>query len=308
LRKVSKFRVAGQFLLGIILLLILYFNFGIRIYKFNAFYLLLAILSYFTLNLVLSFRLWKILCWIGYKNCNFLDILIAHLGGMIISDFTPGRSGYLTTPILMKSISKIDVKAGFAVILVSQAFEFIIKIVGAFFAVLLIFTGSKKLVLAFLIAAIFTSVISVLMLSPEILAKATKFKFVEKLLNKFGIKMEDFIDNLVKVRSYYIFIVAITIVGWFITALQWYLVGLALNINLGFLFFLFLQPLITLLMFIPVTPAGLGLMEGGNIIVFKLIGLHPSDALIYAIGVRLTTIIADSAGVFSIFKLKISSK
>ena len=303
-----KLRVLCRFLLGLFLLIILYFNFGINVQKFNIFYLTLATLSYFILNLILSFRIWKILHWIGYENCRFSDILISHLGGMIIGDFTPGRSGYLTVPVFMKNVSKISAKAGFATILVSQAFEFIVKIIGALFAILLIFTGSGELVLAFLIAALFTSSISILLLNPRIFAKATKVHIVNKLLKKFEIGLDEFIDYLTRVRSYYAFILAVTILGWFVTAFQWYLVGLALNISLNFLFFLFLQPLITLLMFIPITPAGLGLMESGNIAVFTLIGLNSSKALTYAIGVRLTTIVADSGGIFSILRLKYFSK
>ena len=186
-----------QFLIGLFLLIIIYLNFGISIEKFNVLYLIYASLLYFILNLMLSFRIWKILCWIGYKT-KYFDILLSHLGGMIIGDFTPGRSGYLATPFFIREISGPEVKAGLAAILVSQAFEFIVKIIGAFFAMLLLFAKDKSLIVTFLLAALFLSTISLFLLHPSILAS---IPLIRKITGKFQMNFDEFLSYLTKVRS-----------------------------------------------------------------------------------------------------------
>src|SRR5659263_789451 len=69
--------------------------------KTDMFYFVLACLSYLFLNLILASRLSYLLTKTGHE-IKFRDVFLSHMGGMIIGDLTPGRSGYFLTPSILK--------------------------------------------------------------------------------------------------------------------------------------------------------------------------------------------------------------
>ena len=64
-------------------------------------YLLLAFLAYFGINLLFTVRLRLVLRKDGVKT-SFGRTLLAQYAGMLTSDVTPGRSGYVLTPLYLK--------------------------------------------------------------------------------------------------------------------------------------------------------------------------------------------------------------
>jgi|Deesub1362A_J573_1020465.scaffolds.fasta_scaffold17161_2 hypothetical protein len=262
---------------------------------------LLSTLFYFLLNLTLAFRLKKVVeatgCSLRFKNA-----ISAHLGGMILSDFTPGRSGYLATPFILERISACDVNKGMAGILVPQAIEFLVKIFGAFLGLVLLAAATEKFreILSFsAIAMALLLFISVLIIAGSWSGFATKIPFPGFIKRR----LESYTAQSMKTRDSLRIILSLTLLGWIITAFQWYFVGMSLSINLEFFHYLLLQPLITLLMFIPLTPAGLGIMEGGAVATLYLLGIDPSTAFFYSILIRLSTLIADSPGILTITRV-----
>jgi len=261
----------------------------------------LSALSYFLLNLTLAFRLKKVVeatgCFVGFKNA-----VNAHLGGMILSDFTPGRSGYLATPFILERIGGCDVNKGMAGILVPQAIEFLVKLFGAFLGLVFLAAITEKFreILSFsAIAMALLLFISILIIAGSWSKFARKIPF-PKFIRR---RLESYTTQSMKTRNSLRVILSLTLLGWMITAFQWYFVGMSLSMNLEFFHYLLLQPLVTLLMFIPLTPAGLGIMEGGAVAILYLLGVDPSTAFFYSILVRLSTLVADSPGILTIMKV-----
>ena len=89
-------------------------------------YFILACISYLFLNLVLAFRLSYLLKKIGH-NIKYINVFLSHMGGMIVGDITPGRSGYFLTPPIMKKTSGIPITDGMACIFAPQGIEFILS-------------------------------------------------------------------------------------------------------------------------------------------------------------------------------------
>ena len=65
-------------------------------------YLLLAFLMYFGINLLFTVRLRRVLSKNGVKT-SFGKTLLAQYAGMLTSDVTPGRSGYILTPVYLET-------------------------------------------------------------------------------------------------------------------------------------------------------------------------------------------------------------
>ena len=85
-------------------------------------------------------------------------------------------------------------------------------------------------------------------------------------------------------------------IGWFFAALQWFYLGKALGIELPFFVFFLLHPLISILMFVPLTPAGFGVMEGGMVLVFSLLGISATIGFAFSVLVRVSILLVDLIG------------
>lgn len=299
----SRLKWVVQIAIGIGIILAIYFKLGVYDYPLyiDLRYVLLAAVSFFFLNVVLSFRLYKIVTGLGCK-IGYLRSLESHLGGMLLSDFTPGKSGYLTTPLILKRIAGCNTKIGMASILVPQAIEFLIKIFGALLALILLYTSSTHFKDLLLVAGIGIGMlfaISIIIL----LASWSERVRIPGFLKRFEIIFQSYFEHSVKTKDYILLLSSISIIGWFITAVQWYFIGAALNIDLSFIHYFLLQPLVSALMFVPLTPAGIGIMESGAIAAFFLLGVDASPAFFFSILARASMILGDMGGVLPLTKV-----
>ncbi|MFO7966449.1 MAG: lysylphosphatidylglycerol synthase transmembrane domain-containing protein [Archaeoglobaceae archaeon] len=280
-----------------------------RIYDYPLYidlrYVLLASISFFLLNVVLSFRLYKIVNILGCRT-SYLRSLESHLGGMLLSDFTPGKSGYLTTPLILKRIAGCNTKLGMASILVPQAIEFLIKIFGALLALILLYTSSTHFKDLLLVAGIGIGMLFAISIIILVASWSERVK-IPGFLKKFEVIFQGYFEHSVKTKDYILLLSSISIIGWFITAIQWYLIGEALNIELSFIHYFLLQPLVSALMFVPITPAGIGIMESGAIAAFYLLGVGTSPAFFFSILVRVSMILGDVGGVIPLTKVPLKS-
>lgn len=303
----SRLKWVVQIAIGVGIVLAIYFK--LRVYDYPLYidlrYILLAALSFLFLNFALSFRLYKIVTGLGCKT-GYLRSLESHLGGMLLSDFTPGKSGYLTTPLILKRIAGCNTKLGMASILVPQAIEFLIKIFGALLALILLYTSSTHFKDLLLVAGIGIGMlfaISIIIL----LASWSERLRIPGFLKRFEVIFQSYFEHSVKTKDYIILLSSISLIGWFITAVQWYFVGEALNIDLSFIHYFLLQPLVSALMFVPITPAGIGIMESGAIAAFYLLGVGTSPAFFFSLLVRVSMVIGDMGGVIPLTKVPVKS-
>ena len=101
-------------------------------------YLLLAFLMYFGINVLFAVRLRRVLSKNGVKT-SFGKTLLAQYAGMLTSDVTPGRSGYILTPVYLRD-QDVPTSKSLSSVLGIQTFEFLIKVAGGIGAVNLLVT------------------------------------------------------------------------------------------------------------------------------------------------------------------------
>ena len=299
-------RYALQVLAGFLILFVIILKFRENLpqlssIEFDLAFFALSLIPYTFLNLVLSFRLYFLLHKMG---CNpaYPRIFLAHLSGMLVGDATPGRSGYLMTPKFVESASDCSIQAGTAAIISPQGIEFLIKVVGASLAIVyLVLPVSESAMYSALFGTVFVLFLALALIW---LAWKSEFRIVGKLpfVSNYTPYFQDFRDKSLIVKENLLEVTLISLAGWVFAALQWQFIGLSLGLELSFLDYFLLHPLLTALSFVPVTPAGLGLVESGGVVVFYLMGLDPLSGFAFTLLARLSNVTGDLPGVALIFR------
>jgi glycosyltransferase 2 family protein len=289
-------------------------------------YLLLAFLMYFGINIFFTIRLRRVLSKGGVKT-SFWKTLLAQYAGMLTSDVTPGRSGYVLTPIYLRDQNVPSSKA-LSSILGIQTVEFLIKVIGgvgaAFFLLqtvpannwpttTILGVNVAFFVIALGIALMLTGALLLAAISwsekaISIFNRIANSRYLKRFTGGLMGKLEEYKDSAQKTRSAIPEIFLLTMVCWVLKGLEWYFLGLALGLTeIPFIGYFLIHPLVTALGFVPITPAGAGVQEFGIVGIMTLLFVAPSATILGAIGAfavlaRGLLIIEDLIGVPQIVK------
>ncbi|MGD0204636.1 MAG: lysylphosphatidylglycerol synthase transmembrane domain-containing protein [Candidatus Bathyarchaeia archaeon] len=293
-------------------------------------YLLLAFLMYFCINLLFTVRLRRVLSKNGVKT-SFGKTLLAQYGGMLTSDVTPGRSGYILTPVYLRD-QNVPTSKSLSSVLGIQTFEFLIKVIGGIGAVIYLVkfvpphiwnqlfpTQIAGVNIGLLIALLG---IGLMMTGAIVLAAFTWSKraisLFERIANSRFLKrftgglmgrLDEYKESAHSTSKAIPEIVVLTVACWIIKGFEWYFLGYALGITqIPWIAYFLIHPLVTALAFVPITPAGIGVQEFGIIGIFGLIlnvPAHPelvAPIAAFALLARGLLVFEDLAGVPQIVK------
>jgi glycosyltransferase 2 family protein len=278
-------------------------------------YLILALLCYFGINILFTVRLRRVLAREGIKT-SFWKTLMAQYAGMISSDVTPARSGYILTPVYLKD-QNIPAPVSLSAILGIQAIEFLVKVIGGVLALIFIINmttiGTDLLIISVLgISLMMVGAIMLMLMSwsqrvIKFVQRITSHRLLARFTGGLMGKLEEYAENARKTRKAFPEIAGLTLACWILKGFEWFFLSLALGITLNgnpaiaWLGFFLIHPLVTALGFAP-TPGGLGVQEGGVVVILQLFGVDPITAFSFAILARFLLIIEDIIGVPQIVK------
>lgn len=279
--------------------------------KTNPYYLLLAFFAYFMINMLFTIRIVRVLQKQGIK-ASFKKTILPQYAGMLTSDVTPGKSGYLLTPVYLMD-QQIDTSASLSCILGIQSIEFLVKVLGGIGALVFLLGRVQLTQGIFALALVGIGLmllggfaLAAIIWSPRAAAlfkKVATSKFFARFTGSFVAKLEEFGTNAKKTQSAIPEIALITVCSWIFKGFEWYFIGLSLGItNIGWLGYFLLHPLITAFSFVPLTPSGIGFQEGAIVGIFLLLGVDVKLALAFAILSRVLLIFEDLIGVVQISK------
>ncbi len=287
-------------------------------------YLLLAFLMYFGINVLFAVRLRRVLAKNGVRT-SFGKTLLAQYAGMLTSDVTPGRSGYILTPVYLRD-QDVPTSKSLSSVLGIQTFEFLIKVVGGVGAIIYLVefvpaetwnsifpTQVLGINIGLLIAVLG---ISLMMAGAIVLAAFTWSKRAISIFDKIagsrvlkrftgGImgKLEEYKQSAGSTSKAIPEIVLLTLACWILKGFEWYFLGYALGITqVPWIAYFLIHPLVTALAFVPITPAGIGVQEFGIVGIFGLLGVAAPIAGVFALLARGLLIFEDLAGVPQIVK------
>jgi glycosyltransferase 2 family protein len=293
----------------------------------NIEYLLLAFLMYFGINVFFTVRLRRVLAKNGVKT-TFGKTLLAQYAGMLTSDVTPGRSGYILTPVYLRD-QDVPASKGLSSILGIQTFEFLIKVIGGVGAIIFLVTNVSvetwnsvfNAQIAGINVGLLVAVlgVSLMMVGALVLAaftwskraisifdKIANWKFIKRFTGGLIGKLEEYKESSGATSKAIPEIIGLTMVCWILKGFEWWFLGYALGISqltpFWWLAFFLIHPLVTALAFIPITPAGIGVQEFGIVGILSLLGVAPYLAAVFALLARGLLIIEDLVGVPQIVK------
>jgi glycosyltransferase 2 family protein len=287
-------------------------------------YLLLAFLMYFGINLLFTVRLRRVLSKDGVKT-SFGKTLLAQYAGMLTSDVTPGRSGYILTPVYLRD-QNVPASKGLSSILGIQTIEFLAKVIGGVGAVIYLVTYvptatwntifpqsiagiNVGLIIAGLgIALMLTGAIILALFTwskraISIFDKIANSRYLKRFTGGLMGKLEEYKESSHSTRKAIPEITVLTFACWILKGFEWYFLGLALGITqIPWIAYFLIHPLVTALAFVPITPAGAGVQEFGIIGILGLLGIAAGPAGVFALLARGLLVFEDLAGVPQIVK------
>ncbi|MFH1421032.1 MAG: lysylphosphatidylglycerol synthase transmembrane domain-containing protein [Candidatus Aenigmatarchaeota archaeon] len=289
--------------IGVILLAALLYSIGIGaiaglLSKTNILMFVAAGIAYTITEFMLALKL-----KITVPELSVKQIFLSSQGGMFFSNLTPGRAGYFYAAysLAKKVQSSISEKLGLITLVQGLMMAMkVITLVIAFAYFSTFVTLPASLWIAFIIP------IAIVLLCVFILYTKVSHAVLARipLLNRV-VKYLDLMQSSAKAvsRKKMAQMFALDFLGWFFIGWQFYFLANALGIPMPYLTAFMLQPLLSAMMFIPISPAGLGLAEGGNVIIFLLLGFTAPQAIGFALLWRINNIVFD--GITGIWDLRI---
>ena len=291
--------------IGILLILLLIIQFKHEnvisvLYETKLSFLLLSSIFWLGVNLVMAYRIQFLISELNKKEVPLKQMLFYNLGGMLLGDVSPGRTGYFGISGLLKKNQNVPLTTTFAILSSCQIVDLLIKIVFSIFAVTYILSISFNNNL-FLISIIgislmlFTSLIGIVLIGSKRLLYASILNYIP-----YWAIFKQHITNMRKdvkrILPHLFKIISLTLLGLLFCGFQWWLIGFSLGIKLSIFVYILIHPLATSLSFIPITPAGLGIQETGIVLILLVFGISPEIGLIFALLTRLSSILVDMMG------------
>jgi uncharacterized protein (TIRG00374 family) len=301
-------RYLFQIILGTTIVAVIFWFIDINsffdvIQKINYRYVAAAMVVYFLLMCYISIRPKMIFDNLG-KKIGFLKVVEANFGSMLASDFTPGRTGFMVFPLLIKKY--IPVSTGFSAIFTIQVIDFFMKIVLSLAAIVYVASVTKiepillmSLGLAIVIISVFALMMALVLWSnhsQKVVALFSGLPIIGEYAKRFMDKANVFQRESHYVKRIMPQLLIVSFLGAGVKGLEWYFLGTALGFGFSPLLYILLHPLISLVQFIPLTPAGLGLQEGGSLIVLVLLGIPLESALVFSLLGRVDMVLVNLVG------------
>jgi len=301
MKKIIPF-VVGLIMLGGVLYYVGVENIVTVLSKTNLFYFLLALVCYLIVQILAAMKL-KIV-----SRLKFSQIFLSHQGGMLLSQITPGKAGYLYTAYSIAKKEKKSISSMIGVISLIQGIMMAVKIL--LISVALIYFSFYFQIPNYLFLSVLIPILMLLAIVFLLYSKSSKKLLSKILFLKKGVKYLESMQKAVKIvtKKTALRMVVLDLMGWFFCGLQFFFLVNALEINLSFLICLMLNPLISVIMFVPISPTALGVAESGSALIFDLLGLQLGTGVAFLLLFRINSIAFDSVGLIDLKTIKIPRK
>ena len=233
----------------------------------------------------------------------FKDVFLSHISGMMYSDITPARIGYYYTALSLSRKLNTKKTVNIGVVTAIHGVIFLTKTLGCLLGILYFsyvigrkFGGGLFYAATIVPAAGFLGVIAFLYtrLPQNILAKFPKLQGLVEYVTS----IQEAVGKMGR-RDFNV-ILSLTLLIWLLVGIQWYLLALAIGVPVRLLDAILMRPLLSAVGFIPLTPNGLGLAEGGGAILFAAIGFTATEGLTFVLLTRINQLMINALGLLDL--------
>jgi hypothetical protein len=209
-------------------------------------------------------------------------MLMASFAGQLLSDVTPVRSGYFLTPVFLNQLSGIPVEKGMTGVLATGGINSFVKVViclvglGYFTSRLPLppeITNSLLVgIVVLLIAGVFLLLLMWDKRLSKLVAKFEKIPLIGKKLTKFTEMFSNVQNEGRKIRYSLIFVAALILLSILANATALYFIFNGVWYpSLHLIDFFFIAAFASVLTYIPITIAGLGVQEAGYVLLLHIL-------------------------------------
>lgn len=299
-------KLAIAFGFGLLILVYLFWSMGFdnitRLFmRVRIEYFIYAAAVYFLSEVLAAFALKTAL----KSRIRLRRILPSHMCGMLYSAVTPGRIGYYYTALAISKKTKESKTKNIGLLTLMQGIGFFVKVVSCLVAVLYLSANfinqasRDYLLMASLVPILFVAVIVLILYTKVVnrmIARIPSMHFTLKHVMNLQHAVKEVSSGII------LQLLLINFLGWFLVGLQWYYLALSLGLDISYWDAFMVQPLLSAVMFVPFTPSGLGITEGGSALLFALMMPQIPSAEASAAGVafvlltRINSIAVDAIG------------
>jgi uncharacterized protein (TIRG00374 family) len=247
----------------------------------NPLLVICAIIIYAFTFILLTIRWKRILIQMG-ESLPFIEAYQAFVGGVLYSDFTPGRIGDFSRAILVKK--RITIHKATISVFIDRYID-IIVLTGLGCTALVVF--ASKFTSMFLVIGIIILIIIFIGVTGVYLQNSWVFTLLKKIplydLREFAGALQSALSEFRNGKKVIFEGIILTISAWITHAVRILLISMSLGYILPIPELFLILPLISALALIPISIAGLGLVEGGLMTVIAGYGIPASVAFSIAI-------------------------
>lgn len=239
--------------------------------------------------------------------------ILASFGGQLLSDVTPAKAGYFSTPLLLYEMKEIPIEKGLMGVMSMGAVNFFVK--AAFSTTgliyfLNIFTMEANMVNALLVGIVLLLIGGVgltVMVCTDLLStfllKLSKLPLIGGLAQKLDSLRRLFRKDQNALKKSATTTALSVLASVLIFTLALFLLSRSVGLTRpSFQDLLFMGPLTAVFMYVPLTFAGLGIQEAAYVFLLTRLGSPFEPALTFALLVRLLFVSTDLIGLPSILK------
>ena len=288
--------LVGMGILTILVLNLEYKELGGIFTNVSYIWLIPAMFSYLLGLILVSWRLNLMFSGIGLRFL-YSKIFWSTMLGMLFAEITPGKVGYLSVAVPLSKEKPDHKEEIVSVILATQALDFLLRFsLAIVLSTYLIATLKSQEIAGILMAALVFSVVLF-----ALLVIISRWKNIKKLVLLVPFKRE-FLSNTVESfqemhrKTLSSRVMLLTIGSWIATSARWIFIGEALSLDISPVLYVFLQPVILSISFLPVTVGGLGVVETVISTVFVSLGEGAEKAFAFGILDRVVLYTVEIAG------------
>jgi uncharacterized protein (TIRG00374 family) len=287
--KLGRIKIVIQLIVGVAILLWLLqlansSEVFAAILKFNPINLIGAVAFFITASTFVALALCTTLRR-SNPNAPLRKMIMASFAGQLLSDVTPVRSGYFLTPVFLNQLASIPVEQGMTGVLATGGINSFVKV-----AICLVglgyFTSRLSLpaevtnsllvgIIVLLVAGIFLMLLMWDKRFSKFVAKLERIPLIGKRLSKVTEVFSNVQKEGRKIRYSLIFVAALLLLSILANATALYFIFNGIWYpSLYLLDFFFIAAFASVLTYIPITIAGLGVQEAGYVLLLHvLLGL-----------------------------------
>ena len=219
---------------------------------------------------------------------------------------SPAKSGEAARALYLKKAFGISLGQGLAVVFVERVADlavlFALALIGFSLLALPAETGATVLFSIALLLAIFVLVL-VFVFKKEAVKFVARPFFNRFAPERFKQGLREGFADFYKAISFYLGnprtllkFGIVTLLSWTVIFVQFYIVSLALSMNVNFIAFVFAFPVVVLVEAIPASISGIGTRDAAAVLMFGTLGVEPAIAVSFALTILAFNLISAFVG------------